>query len=329
MINDSKCSWILKIFARNFIAGDTIEEAIKNKKLQRLLQETGAKAIFAYEVESTFDETTAKENLEEFKHCATSIKSDRGESMSIKLSALALFNQDPHQSDHPQPRTNRIKHYLKELLNQAVANNVSVCIDMEYFVYKQLTFQIFFELLEENPRYADFLQVAFQCYLRGSCQDARKIVYRACQFYAKTNKKIKLRVVKGANLTMDKQYIVEYKEVAQRQFIEIMELFESHSYCIEVAYGTMNPDSIAHIIQNWQQNAQDLAQRQIQSLFGMRDSLKYALSGMVGQQIYVPYAPLKKTLPYMLRRFTELQQLQKGVLPIMEYNNNGRLIQIN
>ncbi|MFH1759318.1 MAG: proline dehydrogenase family protein [Patescibacteria group bacterium] len=336
-IERSGHAWILRFPARRFIAGDTIEEALANQSLATLIDRLNIKTTFAYEVESTFDPKVAEKNLEEFKHCATTLDGTNDESMSIKLSALALFEKDPEKYGYSEPQIKKIKNYLRQLLNRAAVNDVSICIDMECFIYKDPTIRIFTELLETTPQYAEFLQLAFQCYLKDSPQDADKLVAWAEQFYARTNERVRLRVIKGANMATDHRHtqlglhqdvITKDKETTQRQFIKIMNFFEQHTDCLDVAYGTMNPDSIAHIIHTWQENRQDPTQRQIQTLFGMHDPLKFALTDITDQQVYVPYAPLEKILAYMTRRFIELKESQKGAMPIMEYHN-GELVQIN
>ena len=329
---------ILGIPARRFIAGDTIGHALRNRSLKTLTRKTGAKPIFAYEVESTFNPKTAEENFKLFKHCVTAISGLPSRNMSIKLSSLAFFKKDPEHHGYSEPQIDKIIGYLHQLLHHALRGDVLICIDMESYIYKDPTLKIFTKLLNANPTYANHLQLAFQCYLKDSPQDAQKLVAWAKQFNAQTGKKVRLRVVKGANIVTDQRHaqmgliqqnpIADTKEITQRQFIDIMKFFEDNTDCLIPVYGTMNPDTIAHIVTTQQMNGQDPAQRQIQTLFGMNDPLRYALAGSVEQQVYVPYAPLPKILAYMIRRFNELSDSQKGKMPIMEYHDE-KLVQIN
>jgi len=359
-----KQSWLFSIPARRFIAGDTIEKALTNRALRRMLNQLNAKPIFAYEVESAFDQETAESNLEKFKHCLTTLGGLGDGYVSIKLSSLAFFEKDPELHGYSEPQNEKMKDYLHQLLSYAVVRKIQICIDMECFIYKDPTFRIFVELLEAAPVYADHLQLAFQCYLKDSWQDAQELVAWAKKFNRDTGKRIQLRVVKGANLVTDRHHaqlglhkqamktwhnqprsalncipvkdrwfsadtpIAKDKETTQRQFIKIMQLFESGTDCISPVYGTMNPDTIAHIINTWRVNNRDPNERKIQTLLGMDDSLKFALTGMMNQQIYIPYAPLDKIIAYMIRRFIELKDSQKGAMPIMEYHD-GKLVQIN
>lgn len=114
--------------------------------------------------------------------------------------------------------------------------------------------------------------------------------------------------------------IAKDKATTQAQYIKIMKLFEENTDCLDVAYGTMNRDTWAHIIQTWLNHGEDLKVRQIQTLFGMYNSMAFAMDGVVSQRRYVPYGLLSKILAYMGRRFIELKGSDNGEkMPVMRH----------
>ncbi|MBI2453139.1 hypothetical protein HYV56_00375 [Candidatus Peregrinibacteria bacterium] len=91
----------------------------------------------------------------------------------------------------------------------------------------------------------------------------------------------------------------------------------------------MNRDTMAHIIQTWLTNGQDLLVRQLQALFGMYNSTCFALQGVVSQRRYVPYGLLGKILAYMGRRFVELKDSENGeAMPVMRYEDEDGAVQL-
>lgn len=357
--------WLFGFPAKNFIAGDTLQDVFENKFVQEILAADIGITV-AHEIEATFDHAQADKNCESFKECARTLGKEterpgkkQKKCMSMKLSALGFYDQNPDATDTlPEPRTAEVKAYLKEILAEAMEHNVFVRIDMEYFIHKDATFKIFTELLEETPAYADHLGMVFQCYLKDSPQDAEEMIAWAKRFHAKHRKKVSLRVVKGANMEADERHAkkglhaqiqdktwhrkrrraldLEGKEkwepgktplannrtATQKQFIEIMKAFEQNTDCLQVAYGTHNVDSIAHIIQTWMNNGQVPSERQIQTLLGMYNPLRFALTEFVQQTGYVPFGILGKILAYMARRFKELKKAEGGKkMPVMHHDN--------
>jgi hypothetical protein len=120
-------------------------------------------------------------------------------------------------------------------------------------------------------------------------------------------------------------------ETAQVQYLEIMKLFEQNTDCLNVRYGTMNPDTMAHIIQTWLNNGENITERQIQMLFGMYNSLQKVVRKLTSMRVYVPYGILGMILDYMGRRFVEYQKVQAaGGMPrsTWKYEEDGPVVQV-
>lgn len=302
-------------FMDRFLGGDTLEDVFNNASV-REVRNLEADLTIAYEAEGTFDEAIAEKNFQTFMDYLREL-SERPEltgkrpNISVKLSALGMFTGNPDDPEtYTYPRTEEIKTYLRSMLAEAKRTNAFIRIDMEYFVHKDATFTLFKELLEEDPSNADYLGIVFQTYLEESPLDARTMVQWAEDFHTRTGGgHINLRVVKGANVAKDKEYLVENSEKAQTQNIDIMRYFEQHGEALNLVYGTHNPNTVAHILQTWLNTGSIPNERELQSLLGMNTSLKRGLSGIVQQRVYVPAGFAAKILAYMKRRFDELVKL--------------------
>ncbi len=344
---------MIRNLSASLIGGDDLTAVFTNPHIQECLDENASLTV-AHEVESTYDEETAEINKRSFIECAE-ILGDSGNAntkfMSMKLSALGLYSQDPKEWDKtnpPQPNKQRVKARMREILDMALEKGIYVNIDMEYFIHKDVTFEIFKELMEEDEaKYADNLGMVFQAYLKDSPQDAEEMVKWAQDFKKRTQKRVNLRLVKGANLRAEAEHtelgvhehfttwhgqarsacdllgddqwkpnentpLVKDVETAQVQYIEIMKLFEENTDCLNVRYGTMNPDTMAHILQTWLNKGENITERQIQMLFGMYNSLQKVLRKLTSMRVYVPYGILGMILDYMGRRFVEYERVQRA-----------------
>lgn len=370
LLDHPRIRQLTHFFADQFIAGAVAEDIDKNTfiielmKLARADETVDLDLTVAYEVEAEYDEDgnlsddDVDENFGKYEKCLRMLAArgpdeKGGKNMSMKMTALGLFNVDPerHYREHerlPEIREDFVFEKMLKLLEYAHEHDILINIDMEYFIQKDATFRIFQRLVEhENGKYADNIQMVFQCYLKDSPQDAREAVEWAKGFKKRTGKRVRLRVVKGANITMDAHHAdvgmntcetlkpwhkkerdiqpeqgvtpiaidpenPESSEITQHQFIEIMKYFEANGDCLDLTYGSHNPDTIAHILQTWINNGEDLTQRMLQSLFGMYNARRIALAEISKHRAYVPYGFLAKMLAYMSRRFVELKKTSGG-----------------
>lgn len=355
---------LFKHFAKTFIAGDNLDEVFGNREIKRL-DRKGIEFSLAPEIESTGNVATGDKNYNTFVECLQEMPeyvpneggsgSNLRRSMSMKLSALCLCEykgnfEDLTEDNVPEisrERVGDVKNKLRRLLEIAIENNVFIRIDMEQFFYKDVTFRIFRELLEENPVYADHLGVVFQAYQKESVKDAEEMVKWARNYHEKTGgknggKRVNLRLVKGAYVERTRQKkdplyarkglhknlkrtwygeeraawaeryredpIADSKETTQRQYTEIMRLFEMNTDVLDVSYGLHNENHLAQIIQTWMNHGQIPSERKWETLLGMYDWGKYAMAGVVGERVYAAYERLGRILAYMYRRFEELDK---------------------
>jgi RHH-type proline utilization regulon transcriptional repressor/proline dehydrogenase/delta 1-pyrroline-5-carboxylate dehydrogenase len=228
--------------------------------------------------------------------------------VSVKLSALYSQINDKAW-DHSK---NILKERLRPLMQTAKEKNVFLNFDMEQYSLKELTLEVFKELLME-PEFRDypFYGCVIQAYLRDSFKDVRDMID-----FAKARKTpVTVRLVKGA------YWDYETIEAEQRAwpipvYTNKAESDANYEACaglmlenwqhLRAAFASHNVRTIsAALCLAEAMNVPKLA-FEIQMLYGMGDPIKKSLVDM-GYRVR-EYAPIGELIPgmaYLVRRLLE------------------------
>jgi RHH-type proline utilization regulon transcriptional repressor/proline dehydrogenase/delta 1-pyrroline-5-carboxylate dehydrogenase len=309
--------------AERFIAGTNIPEAVGAVK--RLRRQSLAFTVDLLG-EATITEQEADQAQEEYLKLITGLAEevntwpandliDRDEdgplprvNVSVKLSALdSQF--DPMD---PGGAARVVKQRLRPLLHAARQRHVFVNFDMEQFAVKDLTLQVFREILEEDD-FRDWPDagIAIQAYLRETAHDLEQLR----DWAQRRGTPVWIRLVKGAYWdyeTIMAQQLGWPVPVWQRKWqsdatYERLSCFllENRAW-LRPAFGSHNIRSVAHAMAA--AHALKLPSRsfEIQQLYGMADPLKQTLVSM-GQRlrVYTPYGQLLPGMAYLVRRLLE------------------------
>ncbi len=309
--------------ARKFIAGSNIPEAIQ--AVARLRRQSLAFTVDLLG-EATITEPEAEQSQAEYLELINGLSKavntwpaneriDRdfqGElprvNVSVKLSAL--YSQfDPID---PDGSGRAVKARLRPLLQAAQDNRAFVNFDMEQYAHKDVTLQIFQEiLLEDEFRDWPHVGIAIQAYLRDTADDLARLRVWAEQ----RGTPVWVRLVKGAYW--------DYETILARQMgwpIPVWQrkwqsdaayerltrfLLENYRW-LRPAFGSHNVRSLAHALACAQVLDVEPRSFEIQMLYGMADPIKQALVSM-GQRVrvYVPYGQLLPGMAYLVRRLLE------------------------
>jgi RHH-type proline utilization regulon transcriptional repressor/proline dehydrogenase/delta 1-pyrroline-5-carboxylate dehydrogenase len=230
--------------------------------------------------------------------------------VNASLKLTALYSQ--FDAIAPEQSAARVKERLRPLFRAAKESGAFLTVDMEQYRYKDVTLQVFKEVLEEEEfRAWPHAGIVLQAYLRDTEQDLRDLLawarHRAVP--------IGVRLVRGAYW--------DYETVAARQrgwpipvftkkwdtdenFERLTVMLLEHVQYVQPAIATHNIRSIAHALATAQcLNLPDKAV-ELQMLYGMGDAIKAALV-QLGQRLRV-YAPFGELLPgmgYLVRRLLE------------------------
>jgi proline dehydrogenase len=271
-------------FARRFIAGETIEEAIA---CARRLQPEGLLLTLDYLGESvrTLEEATTATS-EYIRLMDVIVASGIERNVSLKLTQLGIDVDRATCVDN-----------LRRILDPGARHGFFVRIDMENSPYTQVTLEIFETLWQQEYRNVG---VALQAYLRRTEQDVRRMNALGAR----------VRLVKGA---YKEPASVAYQQKAEvdAAFIGLARLLlDEGTY---PAIGTHDPALLAQV------RAHALGRHiahdrfEFQMLYGIRRDLQRSLVAEgYRMRVYVPFG--RQWFPYFMRRLGERPENVKFVL---------------
>ncbi len=320
--------YLVKLMAKRFIAGESIEKA-----------EQSLKVLYATERDVSLDQLgeLVVSNKEADNYCEEVIRLIRGFSLhvdrgaknragmnrayvSIKVSALSN-DFKPHAQEYTY---GKVAPRLKKILLAAKQEDVFLNIDAEHYDYRDIVFYVYRRVLLETPELQDFAKtgIVLQAYLRDAYVHLQDIISLAKE--RRIN--MPVRIVKGAYWDAETIHAdahsfdapeflnKEETDIHFRQLIvKILEegkyltlAVASHNYldhCFAmVARETLFPS--APIVEH-------------QCLHMTYEALSNGLSKMgVAVRNYVPVGSLLVGMAYLVRRIME-NSSQVGVLTIM------------
>jgi len=262
-------------FARRFIAGETLHEAID---AARVVEARGLAQTLDYlgESVSTLDEADAA-TREYLTMIDAIVAAGIGRNISLKLTQLGL------DLDEAQCLT-----HLRTIVSAAAPRECFVRIDMENSPYVDPTLTIFETLWREGLRNVG---VVIQAALRRSDQDLERVMALGAR----------VRLVKGA-----------YKEpadLAWQRKVDVDEAFVRLTGRLLAsgtfpALATHDPSMIAAARRLATEHRRTADTFEFQMLYGIRRDLQAALkSDGYGMRVYIPFG--REWFPYFMRRLGE------------------------
>jgi proline dehydrogenase len=260
-------------FARRFIAGETIEEAISTV---RVIHARGLRTTLDFLGESVATSAGADAATREYVSIVRQVVDSGVErNLSIKLTQLGLDVDRVTCIDN-----------LRRLLDRA-GDSFFVRIDMESSAYTAQTLDVIETLWDQGYRQ---IGAVLQSYLRRSEEDARRL----------SRLGITIRLVKGAyKEPADIAY--QKKADVDAAFVRLMRtLLDENAY---PAIATQDPAMIDATIAY--ANARGLSRDrfEFQMLFGIRRDLQTALARDYTVRVYVPFG--RQWYQYFMRRLGE------------------------
>jgi RHH-type proline utilization regulon transcriptional repressor/proline dehydrogenase/delta 1-pyrroline-5-carboxylate dehydrogenase len=307
-------------FSRIFIAGETPEEAlVELRKLWRQ-RSTATCDILG---EAALSEKEAKHYLDLYLALISALADEIAGlphhdparesifpclNISVKISSLFSRIGPVNYSES----VTRVKERLRPIFRKARGAGGFVNLDMEMYSLKNITLDVFTELLDEEEfRNWCGAGVALQAYL----PETRDDLERLAEWAAKSVRRITIRLIKGAYW--------EYETVAARQKGWPLPVFTVKGHtdwnferCLEpllekrnsfsAAIGTHNVRSIAFAMAYAERCGLDPGAFEFQMLYGMAEPVKLAVRRMgYAVREYVPIGELLPGMAYLVRRLLE------------------------
>ena len=307
--------------AKMFITGENVDQALPvllKKRKQNiaftldLLGEATLSEQEAYDYQQRYLQLIEELSQQKWEHQQLLDSDDLSPipvvNISVKLTSL--YSQINLKAWHSTKET--LKSRLRPILQSAVKNNVFINIDMESYDYKDLTLEVFQEILmeEEFKSYPHF-GIVLQAYLRDCFEDAQKMI----EFAKKRQCPFSIRLVKGAYwdyeniLANQRQWdipVFTNKFESDHQFERVsFELLKAHPH-LKLAIGSHNVRTIAAAIAQAQSLALPKNAIEIQMLYGMAEEIKLSLVND-GYRIreYATVGELIPGMAYLVRRLLE------------------------
>ena len=262
-------------FARRFIAGETVEEAIETA---RAIERSGLMQTLDLLGESVATMAEADAATRAYlSMIARIVAAGIGRNISLKLTQLGLTIDRATCVDN-----------LRRILDNAGAHDFFVRVDMENSPYTQVTLDIFETMWQQGYRNAG---IVLQAYLRRSAADAARMNELGAR----------VRLVKGA-YREPKSVAFQKKADVDRSFVELMQLLLTAGAYPAIA--THDPAMIAATRAFARQRGVSETQYEIQMLYGIRRDLQAELrADGCRVRVYVPFG--REWFPYFMRRLGE------------------------
>jgi len=262
-------------FARRFIAGETVDEAIE---VARAIEANGMTQTLDLLGESvaTMAEADAatRTYLTMFERI---VAAGIGRNVSLKLTQLGLTIDRATCVDN-----------LRRILDVAAANDFFVRVDMESSEYTQVTLDIFETVWQQGYRDAG---IVLQAYLKRSAGDVARMNAIGAR----------VRLVKGA-YQEPKALAFQRKADVDVSFVQLTEMLLEHGTYPAIA--THDPDMIDATRRFASTKSIPPERYEFQMLYGIRRDLQRSLRDAGHRvRVYVPFG--REWFPYFMRRLGE------------------------
>ena len=260
-------------FARRFIAGETIDEAIA---AARTVEARGSLQTLDYLGESVTSLAAADAATGDYLRIIDAIvASGIGRNLSLKLTQLGLDVDRASAIDN-----------LRKIFDRA--EGFFVRIDMESSAYTDVTLDIFETLWNHGYRN---MGVVLQSELYRSEQDARRVIALGAR----------VRLVKGA-YREPKSVAYQKKADVDESYVRLLKLLMSEGHYPAIA--THDPAMIGIAREYAAQHRIGSDRFEFQMLYGIRRDLQQALvADGYRVRVYIPFG--REWFPYFMRRLGE------------------------
>ena len=262
-------------FARRFIAGETVEEAIA---AARIIEASGLQQTLDLLGESVASMGEADAATRAYLDVLNKIvASGVGRNISLKLTQLGLTTDRATCVDN-----------LRRILDVAQQHEFFVRIDMENSPFTQVTLDVFETMWQQGYRNVG---VVLQSCLPRSLGDARRMNELGAR----------VRIVKGA-YTEPRSVAYQDKAQVDAAFLEITRILLTEGTYPAIA--THDPAMIEAARAHARQHGVEHDKFEFQMLYGIRRDLQAGLSSEgYNVRVYIPFG--REWFPYFMRRLGE------------------------
>jgi RHH-type proline utilization regulon transcriptional repressor/proline dehydrogenase/delta 1-pyrroline-5-carboxylate dehydrogenase len=311
------------MMAKGFIAGSNIDEAVRNivkmrrQQLAFTIDVLGESAVSAPEADAY--QALYLDLIGSLPRHAAQWSpvplADAGDgtalprvNVSVKLTSL-YPGFDPVCATAAKERA---KERLRPLMRKAMEGGVHLHVDMEHYAIKDLTLEMYEELLLE-PEFRDYphFGIVLQAYLRDGDRDARRLV----EFARRRGVSSWVRLVKGAYWDSETVWaaqrgwpvpVWEQKWQSDACYERMSRVLLENHELVHCAFASHNIRSLCHALALKRLLGVPGHAFEWQMLFGMGNPMKRAAVQMGERcRVYTPFGDMMPGMAYLIRRLLE------------------------
>ena len=298
-----------------FCAGkDVSTSAAVTSKMARF----GVKSVLDYTHEHATNETDFNDNTAVILQTIQASAQNNAYPFAVlkptALGAFSLFEKRSKGialSDFEVAAWERTKSRLEQCAKLAAASEIVLMIDAEESWIQPGVDAMVFPLMKKYNQKRVVVAITLQLYLKGTYERYKHLVNEAEDYF------IGVKLVRGAYMEKERQRattlgipspVCETKAHSDNQYRQALEFAVeklSRNLCI---VATHNEDDIDWVVKMCKHKDIPLNHKNLwfSQLYGMRDYISFELAAKAANVFkYVPFGPLKQSIPYLIRRALE------------------------
>lgn len=308
--------------ARQFIVGETTQEAVKN--IEKLRRDNYASVVDVLG-EATLSEDEAEVYINTYLELLSKLEKEQngwkplgaanGDTdwghaprINIAVKPSALFcNANPMDFEGSVVA---ILNRMRQIYIKVMEVHGFLCIDMESYRLKDITLEVFRRLKLEFPEYP-FLGIVLQAYLKDTEKDLNDLL----DWTKLHNVQISVRLVKGAYWDYEtvkaeqngwEVPVWTVKAESDAAFERLArKVLENHPVC-HFACASHNIRSISSVIENARELKVPDDRYEFQVLYGMAEPIRNSILKVTGRvRLYCPFGAMVPGMGYLVRRLLE------------------------
>ncbi|MDR3226400.1 MAG: proline dehydrogenase family protein [Prevotellaceae bacterium] len=311
-------AWVLKpTIYKQFVGGETLK---KCTPLANQLAKYNLKCIFDYSAEGGENADDIQQTFDEFISSIDYAKGNDNVAYAVfKPTALttdALLEKASAKAeltDDEKKEFEEFKNRFEKLCQRASDNDVRILVDAEDYCFQDAIDEFTDEMMRKFNKKRAIVFTTFQMYRH----DRMPYLDRLYNDAVKNDYTVGMKFVRGAYMEKERERAKQFgytdpicptKQATDENYNNGLRYVIEHIEKFEVFAGTHNEESnrvLADLIDT-HNLAHDDKRIFFSQLYGMSDNLSYNLAHE-GYNVakYIPYAPVKKVLPYLIRRAEE------------------------
>lgn len=310
--------WLVKpTFFTHFCGGTTLEESIK---IVALLSRYKVRSILDYSIEGAQTAVSMQQTVDELLRgievpacCSNVAFAVFKPSALCNGNILELLYSSNELAPEVQNEADLFRERIEELCWKAFEKKVPILIDAETYAPQNFIDGIITEMMEKFNHEKVIVYNTVQMYRTDRLDFLNQSLERANQ----KGYRLGFKVVRGAYMEKERQRAEQMgyaspiwpdKESTDRAYNQALGFCIYHIDKISIVAGTHNDESCFFLTELMKKNGIENNDNRVyfSQLYGMSDHLTFNLAHE-GYNVakYVPYGPLNKVLPYLMRRAEE------------------------